>query len=340
MRSQKPAEPAASINTDPGCSHPPPGGSFCISLDFELMWGVRDKRTVEQYGANILGGREATLEMLDEFHKRRIRATWATVGLLFCETKDEMLASLPALKPSYANAVISNYSYLDEVGENETRDPYYFGASLVDRIRDCPGQELATHTFSHYYCLEPGQTQAQFTDDLDAAIEVAARRGVTFRSIVFPRGQYDESAVAACARRDITIYRGSEAGWMYRPGGRADQTLPRRAVRLADTYLSLSGPNTTRAEANGTSINVGASRFLRPYSRRLSRLEPLRLHRITRAMTHAARHDETFHLWWHPHNLGSDKPENLGALLHILDHFEKLCSEYGMRSCAMEDFAM
>ena len=83
-----------------------PGGSLCISLDFELMWGVRDKRTTDQYGANIIGGREAVSQMLDVFHRHNIRATWATVGLLFCETKDEMLASLPELQPTYALSLI------------------------------------------------------------------------------------------------------------------------------------------------------------------------------------------------------------------------------------------
>jgi hypothetical protein len=27
----------------------PGGGAFVISLDFELMWGVRDKRTIADY---------------------------------------------------------------------------------------------------------------------------------------------------------------------------------------------------------------------------------------------------------------------------------------------------
>lgn len=35
----------------------PGGGAFVISLDFELMWGVRDKRTIADYGRNILGVR-------------------------------------------------------------------------------------------------------------------------------------------------------------------------------------------------------------------------------------------------------------------------------------------
>jgi hypothetical protein len=33
------------------------GGAFVISLDFELFWGVRDKRTISGYGPNILGVR-------------------------------------------------------------------------------------------------------------------------------------------------------------------------------------------------------------------------------------------------------------------------------------------
>lgn len=314
-------------------------GSLCISLDFELMWGVRDKRTIDQYGANIIGGRDAIPRMLDMFHRHNIRATWATVGLLFCETKEEMLASLPELQPSYADPRLSNYTYLDEVGENEVKDPYHFAAGLLAQVKACPGQEIATHTFSHYYCLEPGQTPAQFAADLDAAINVAARRQIIFKSIVFPRNQYDERAIAECARRGISTYRGNEPGWMYRPGARADQTLHRRVIRLVDAYVNLSGANTVSVKANGAVTNVRSSRFLRPYSARLKRLEPLRISRITRAMTSAARLGETFHLWWHPHNLGANRSESHEALHYILDHFETLRSEYGMYSLAMEDFA-
>lgn len=316
-----------------------PSGSLCISLDFELMWGVRDKRDVTCYGANILGGRDAIPRMLDMFHARKVHATWATVGLLFCETKDEMLESMPALRPTYDDPILSNYSYLQEVGGNEAQDPYYFGPSLIRLIRDCPGQEIATHTFSHYYCLEPGQTQPQFEADLDAAIGVAKRHGIEFRSIVFPRNQYTENSIAYCRRNGIDVYRGNEASWMYRPGGRAEQTLPKRAVRLADTYVNLSGAHTS-VVGNGRDLtNVRSSRFLRPYSHRLRHFEPLRLSRITRSMTAAARRNETFHVWWHPHNFGANPEENLGILERMLDHFETLRSEYGMRSLAMEDFA-
>lgn len=123
-------------------------GQFVISLDFELLWGVRDHSDKQTYGQNVLGARIAVPRMLDLFVRNNIRATWATVGFLFCETKDELIAALPEERPAYANKRLSNYAYLDEVGKDERSDPYYFAASLIGAIRQAPGQEIGTHTMS------------------------------------------------------------------------------------------------------------------------------------------------------------------------------------------------
>lgn len=156
-------------------------GQFVISLDFELLWGVRDHSDKQAYGQNVLGARDAVPRMLELFAARGIRATWATVGFLFCETKDELMAALPVERPAYMNPRLSNYIYLDEVGKDEQSDPYYFAASLVDAICKTPGQELGTHTMSHYYCLEDGQTLAAFEADLAAAKALADLRGVSLK---------------------------------------------------------------------------------------------------------------------------------------------------------------
>lgn len=123
-------------------------GNFVISLDFELMWGVRDIATCDSYGRNVLGVRRAIPALLEMFDRRTIRATWAVVGFLLCETKDELLARLPSHRPGYFNKSLSTYTYLEEVGSDERSDPYYFGASLARQIAACPGQEIGTHTFS------------------------------------------------------------------------------------------------------------------------------------------------------------------------------------------------
>jgi hypothetical protein len=50
-------------------------GKFVISLDFELMWGVRDTQTIEKYGDAIIGTRIALEQILSSFEKHCIKAT-------------------------------------------------------------------------------------------------------------------------------------------------------------------------------------------------------------------------------------------------------------------------
>lgn len=316
-------------------------GSFIISLDFELFWGVRDLQTKDGYGLNIMGARQAIPAMLALFEEFGLHVTWATVGLLFFGSRPDLLAGLPTQRPAYTDANLSNYVALPELGSDEAADPYYYGRTLLEQIERVPGQEIATHTFSHYYCLEPGQTPADFRADLAAAVAAAARRGGQLRSLVFPRNQYNAAYLGICRELGITSYRGNEAAWMYQKQSEAAQTSRQRAARLLDAYVSLSGPNTyAPAElAKSQPFNIPASRFLRPWSARLAVLENVRLRRIQAAMTHAAQRNEVFHLWWHPHNFGVNLTQNMAVLRQIALHFRKLQAQHGFRSQTMAELA-
>ena len=61
--------------------------------------------------------------------------------------------------------------------------------------------------------------------------------------------------------------------------------------------------------------------------------------RIKKAMLYAAKNNENFHLWWHPHNFGCNLPENLAFLEKIVRHFHLLNQQYGMRSLSMAELA-
>lgn len=316
-------------------------GTLVISLDFELHWGVCDHLTVDDYRANLLGVRQAIPAMLALFAERSIHATWATVGFLFFDRRAALVAGLPSERPTYAAAGLSSYEWLTALGEDEDADPFHFGRSLLERIQRTPHQEIATHTFSHYYCLERGQTPAQFRADLRAARAAAETLGVSLSSIVFPRNQVAREYLDVCVELGIRAYRGNERSWLHRPTTRDDRGLVRRAVRLADAYVNLSGHHSSRATVVAPNlVDIPASRFLRPYSPRLRRLDELKLRRITRSMTHAARRGLPYHLWWHPHNFGVHLAENLGMLRAILDHFSGLSAQYGMRSLTMSELAV
>lgn len=313
--------------------------SLVISLDFELMWGVRDTRTVTQYGGNVLGVRAAIPEILKLFGRYRIRATWAAVGMLLFDRKAELLDHLPEVLPEYDARELSPYAALGSLGDTEEADPYHFGLSLARRVLETEGMDLGTHTFSHYYCLEKGQGVESFTADLDTARrrheEVA---GYGPRSLVFPRNQYNAKYLDACASAGIRVFRGNIDSLMYR-GSSADlQTLPVRALRLADSYLNLSGDNAVVPSVDSGLLNIRASRFLRPSLGAFSCLEQARLRRITRSMLAAARAGRHFHLWWHPHNFGIHLQRNLAFLERILQVHERLRGEFGVRSRNMADF--
>ena len=311
-------------------------GSLIISLDFELMWGVRDHYTIEDYGANVLGVRRAIPRMLELFERFRIHATWATVGMLMCESKDEILTRMPLEQPTYNNSNFSNYKYLYEVGDSEEKDKYYFGGSLVNLISSCPFQEIGTHTFSHFYCLEPGATEGQFQEDLRVCYQLMRDRGISFQSIVFPRNQYSKSHINICKNMGIKSYRGTELSWIYETGAQETQHLLRRSLRLADTYLNMTDHNCIKISSTG---NVAASRFLRPHSEQLRLMDGLKRRRILNSMTHAAQTESSFHLWWHPHNFGLNLDSNISFLTAVLEHYKRLHEQHGMQSLSMGEAA-
>lgn len=317
-------------------------GYFVISLDFELYWGIRDKKTLAEYGSNILGVRTALPRMLSLFDQYQTHATFATVGLLFANEKEQLIAFLPKEKPSYEEPNLSPYNgHFETVGKNEAEDQYHFASGLIDKIIERGHHEIGTHTFSHYYCLEKGQTLEDFRRDIQAAVKIAALKNLEMKSLVFPRNQFNEAYLQVCLENGITSYRGNEKSWFYRAEGTNEETLLKKLVRMADMYVNISGHNCAGLDElrKSTPVNIPSSRFLRPFSPTLKLLEGLRLKRIKDSMTYAARQGKVYHLWWHPHNFGIHQTENFRFLEDVLKHYQQLQSEFGFQSITMGDLA-
>lgn len=316
-------------------------GALVISLDFELHWGVRDQFNAEDaYTANLLGARTVIPKTLELFKRYNIAATWATVGFLFARSKAELGQFSPQHKPLYENSKLD--PYLESLGESEAEDPLHYAPSLIERIMETPRQELSSHTFSHYYCLEKGQTLETFKADLASALAIAKAWGISLSSIVFPRNQLNPDYVGAMRELGISIYRGNETGFMYQAAASNEHTIFMRAFRLLDTYLPITAHNLTswdKLKDEHGLINIPSTRFLRPVSDKLGLLEPLRLRRIETGMTKAAKEGKIYHLWWHPHNFGMHQEANLAFLEAILKTFSSLHKSYDFASLSMLEVA-
>lgn len=316
-------------------------GKLVISLDFEIYWGVRDAVTLKEYEEHLLGVQKVIPLLLGLFKQYDIQATFATVGFLFFNTKEDLLKNLPNRKPVYQNSKLSPYTgHFDSVGENEIVDQFHFASNLIQQIVN-NGQEIGSHTFSHYYCLEKGQTKEDFKEDLIAAKKIAQKRGIELKSFVFPRNQYNKDYLTVCREMGFTSFRGNEKSWLFSSESFGPDNFVRRPFRLLDSYWNLSGNNCYSLEEmkDQVILNIPSSRFLRPYSKKLKAFENLRLKRITDSMSYAAKKGLVYHLWWHPHNFGSNIFNNISFLEKILIHYKKLNSEFNFESLSMRQLA-
>jgi len=315
-------------------------GVFTVSLDFELYWGLRDKQSIEECKYRLQGARKAVPEMLRMFSNSDIHATWATVGFLFFNDADDLNNNIPKLLPKYKREELSPYKYIKEA--SELHPAYHFAPGLIDLILEHDGQEIGTHTFSHYYCLEEGQSLAQFEADIFSAINIAKAKGVTIESLVFPRNQWNTEYLSSLIKLGVQCYRGNESSWIYKASDDVGQNKFQRAFRLMDAYFNLTGHNTYALKdcIQEKPFNFPASRFLRPYSAKLAFLDRLRLRRIKNAMSDAAINNRIFHLWWHPHNFGTNANENIAFFGKIVEHFNFLKKNHGMVSLNMGELCL
>ena len=312
-------------------------GALVISLDFELHWGVRDFAPLDRNErARLLSARRIVPRMLDLFEEFSIHATWATVGLLFARSRTEVEEFKPTLRPKYQDSRLDPYQ--ETLGAGEADDPFHFAPSLIREIASRPGQEIACHSFSHYYAMEPGQAGEEFEADMMSAVAIAAHTGHSLSSYVFPRNEVNPEYLSILKRSGIRAYRGTEPAKIKQARSFNEQRRPyRRLSRLLDSYLDLCGNQTCPWPRDGRLISVAASRYLRPYSPVLQPFEAWRHARIEQAMRYAAERGEVFHLWWHPEDFAYHSNENLRFLRSVLRTFDGYRAQHGMVSAGMAE---
>ena len=312
-------------------------GIFTISLDFELYWGLLDKVKLEEVRSHLSEVENVVERMLAMFERYSVHVTWATVGFMFARDIDELKKFIPENKPAYVNQNLNPYIYLAQKQDLEER--FHFAPHLIERIKATSGQEIGSHTFCHYYCLERGQTKESFYSDIEAAVKLARLREVKLSSLVFPRNQFNKDYLSVLQENNVLCFRGNVKGWLYKAASTESGSYVRRIIRFIDSYVNLSDQNCYKLDDLSAlqPFNIPASRFLRPVIPRLRVLEGVKMRRIKKSLLYAAKNKLLFHLWWHPHNFAANTDENIAHLEQILKYYTKLRDAYGMQSLNMEE---
>ena len=314
-------------------------GVLNISLDFELHWGRFDKVQLDAKNRPYFENTRAMFpRMVKLFLDHEVKVTWATVGMLYHRNAEEWRQYKPSVLPAYANPKVSSYEWVKEYGLLEPEDPYHFAPELIDLIDNQPLFEIGTHTYSHYYCQEEGQTIDDFRRDLELAILVQGKRGHRPRSLVFPRNQFNEAYLDVCRDLGITAVRSNPDCWYW--DATREETLLTKVFRTGDAYskfLKSKVVPLSSIDFKRSPVLLPASRLYRAWTSKSNMLNKLKMRRILDEMTHAARTEGYYHLWWHPHNFGWNPEECLKELEVILRHYHILKQKYGFRSLTMNE---
>lgn len=302
-----------------------------------MYWGVFDKVQLQEKTRYYDNTRQVIPQMLQLFESNGVHVTWATVGMLFAKDWEDWSQSVPQLVPTYENTKLSSYRLKEQYAQDRQLEDYFFAPELVDQIRNTRFQEMATHTFSHYYCREKGQQLEQFRNDLQAAKRIAARKGISLQSLVFPRNQLLESYLQVCWEEGIKTVRSNPADWFWDMD--VEEKMTKRLFRAADAYLPVGGKTSYALSSlrlqQGLPLSIPASRLLRPVHSGNKLLNTLRVKRVLKEMSAAAKAGECYHLWWHPNNFGDDPEQSMADLETIIHHFRTLEASRGMTSMSM-----
>ncbi len=310
-------------------------GKLIISLDFELNWGVFEKKLLPEHAYIFENTLQIIPKILNMFKQHDISATWATVGFLFFDNLTELQNNLPELLPNYVNPQISSYRYISDSFRPEYNS-YHFAKDIIQLIQKTPGQEIASHTLSHYYCMEKGQNPETFKADIQKNIEIAQKNGLKLKSLVFPRNQYNNQYEKILSELGITNIRTNPDIWFWNSNYK--ETLLKKIFRTVDAYLPLFNGTYDTPDNNSFVIKIKASRFFRPTSKQ-NILNKLKIRRIKKEMLYAAQHNKIYHLWWHPHNFAHNPKQSLTELEKILKHYNFLQQNYNFQSLNMKDLA-
>lgn len=310
-------------------------GTLVISLDFELLWGVFDLMNFEKNREYFKNTRASIPETLQLFEKFQVHATWATVGMVFNKNWEEWKENIPKEIPHYSNKKLNAYKFGKNIIASNTED-LCFAPQLIKMISQVTGQEIGTHTYSHYYCGEEGQTAIHFKEDLLRAVDLAKNLNYDLKSLVFPRNQLREDYLNICADIGIQNVRSNPNSWYWK--NVQSDSITTKLARTGDAYFPFGNKGyflDDILKQKDLPLRQNASRFLRPAENIF--LRKLKLNRIKNEMEHAARNNRLYHLWWHPHNFGERRYESLKDLTLLLEHFSKLRKRFNFQSANMAE---
>ncbi len=303
-----------------------PTGWFCISLDFELAWGIVGEPGWHDYRHRLDNAPDTIDRLCKAFDAHEISATWATVGAIMLRSLDD---------PLIEGRPLEHYREVLKGPRHQ-----WFAPQLIERIIQCETQQdIGCHGFTHWLFDEAnGAEEARARWELERCYSASMIAGLTPKSFVFPCNV--EGFHQMLRDAGMFCYRGSPKSSQGGPAATRPGRAIQRASRLLDQALGLA-PTQVWPERHPSGMwNIPASAFLMPLSGvRGIGGSAARRRKLRAGMDRAAESGGLFHLWSHPHNFMADSERMLGLLEETLQSAAEARKRGDIRTGSMLEIA-
>ena len=292
-------------------------GTMILSLDLELSWGRFDNLPIGVLDAESLQERPHIKRFLTLLDQYEIPATWAMVGHLMLDgcTRDHNGNAHPDAVPHARYSWFPHEWYTYDPCTSVSLAPGWYAPDILEWIRGSRVRhEIASHSFAHILYGDPECSPSVAEADLKAAVEVAAQRGITIKSFVFPRNQIGHLEILR--KSGITAFRGEDA-----PPTSNGHWLVLKPVNFLKQVLGFPPAPVRPEEVLPGLWNIPSNHIFLPRSgirRILPRTSQAR--KGKRGIDQAVRTGGLYHMWFHPWNLNTDTNAMFSGLEEVFTY--------------------
>ena len=314
----------------------PTRGTMVLSLDLELCWGRFDKVPIAVLDAESVQERTHIKPFLALLDRYEIPATWAMVGHLMLDgcTRDRDGHAHGDVRPHAQYSWFAKDWYTYDPCTTVSLAPGWYAPDILEWIRGsrvC--HEIGSHSFAHILYGDPECSPSVAEADLAAAIETAARKGITLRTFIFPRNKVGHLDILR--KLGISAYRGEDT-----PPTRNGHWLFLKPVNFLKQVLGVP-PQPVRPEEVLPGLwNVPSNHFFLPRTgvrRILPRTSQAR--KAKRGIDQAVGAGELYHMWFHPWNLNVDTNAMFAGLEDVFSYACRMREKGDLDILTMGEYA-
>ena len=300
--------------------------NLIISLDCELLWGIDHVGGNDKYTYLKKGFQNYYDWLFDKFEEHQICATFAFVGAMDLDATslEKIVNDADGLNASYKHRIHNI------IAKSQSDDRSWFDRSLIKRCHKSDiNHEIASHSFTHpsFQADFMGPKEASF--EYKMSYDILSKYNPNLSTFIFPENHIN--FLSELKYSNFNIYRSHEKNWY--------SNLPIKPLfHFLDQSIPATPNDVYLGKDSFENFHIPASKLVFAYDG-IRKIIPddIRYTKHIKGIENAIANNSSYHLWFHPWNMGSSK-RYFRLLDKLFQEIGRKCSQGDLECKTMGDF--